>query len=707
MKSFIPSLASIAVSFILLGSAQSVNVTDDGPSCTVAATDVDFFSVVGVQGSGVHPRLELRELEKDAEMWNLFLMAFARFQAVDQKRKLSYFQMAAIHGAPFYQWDNSNGTGTMGYCPHDSNMFAPWHRPYLAAFEQVLHNIAMEIANEFPEGKERENNQESASRLRLPFWDWAMDPPNAAEGVMPASLRTPTASVGLPNGTRTEIANPLYQYVFHPLNGSDFAVFTELQFKNWKTTIRFPEDYTNPNATSRNDEVNVRFGTTQPNNKGTLYKLLTIYQPFNEWSNRANGGKIGNLETLHDDIHNTFGMGHMGIPEVSAFDPVFWFHHANVDRLVAIYQHRYPDTYVEASAQAVGTFAMAKGSIQGPASPLAPFHMNTLGDMWTSTTVRKTESFGYTYPELVNNPSNDTLTFAINKLYQPTTQGLNNNNTLTTNTTADAPVLGNESTSRNSSSTSNTTQTTPDAVDWMAEINLPSDIGITYAVKAFLGAPSNNSANWATDPNFVGQVACLGSPRMKSKVVVTSNIGLTRVLAAKFKKGELKSLRQADVKAYLKKEFQWRIMSVDNKEIPRSSPPAGLNVTILSVPVILPKSNTEVPIVEVNKFVYHPDIKGRPEVDGCQCETGNATVAVGSGNGTVAIGGGNANRTATLGTATLETATLGTAMLGTSTLGAAEETNALVTVTLAGGEVVTRIQTATVVETVYATVVAR
>jgi tyrosinase len=89
---------------IFLGSAQSANVTDDGPSCAVVATDVDFFSVVGVQGSGIHPRLELRELEKDAEMWNLFLMAFARFQAVDQKRKLSYFQMAGSYNPSFFSF---------------------------------------------------------------------------------------------------------------------------------------------------------------------------------------------------------------------------------------------------------------------------------------------------------------------------------------------------------------------------------------------------------------------------------------------------------------------------------------------------------------------------------------------------------------------------------------------------------------------------
>lgn len=39
------------------------------------------------------------------------------------------------------EWDgvtgNSEGrdSGTMGYCPHVSPIFATWHRPYLALFE--------------------------------------------------------------------------------------------------------------------------------------------------------------------------------------------------------------------------------------------------------------------------------------------------------------------------------------------------------------------------------------------------------------------------------------------------------------------------------------------------------------------------------------------------------------------------------------------
>jgi tyrosinase len=100
-------------------------------------------------------------------------------------------------------------------------------------------------------------------------------------------------------------------------------------FYSWDTTIRSPpQGYVN-NATSDNDLANQIFSKQQTNNRDMLYKLLTVYQPFNEWSNKANGGKLGSIETLHDGIHNSFG-GNMGIVMASAFDPVFYFHHMYV-----------------------------------------------------------------------------------------------------------------------------------------------------------------------------------------------------------------------------------------------------------------------------------------------------------------------------------------------------------------------------------------
>jgi tyrosinase len=81
-------------SFSLLTAAQGASNSTDGPSCGAIKADDSYFSVVGVQGTGVYPRQELRELEKDTETWNIFLQAFARFQSMDESEKLSYYQVA-------------------------------------------------------------------------------------------------------------------------------------------------------------------------------------------------------------------------------------------------------------------------------------------------------------------------------------------------------------------------------------------------------------------------------------------------------------------------------------------------------------------------------------------------------------------------------------------------------------------------------------
>lgn len=60
-----------------------------------ASTNASGFTVVtGIQGLGVQPRLEIRELEKNADQWNIFLLGLDRFMRSNQSEKLSYYQVA-------------------------------------------------------------------------------------------------------------------------------------------------------------------------------------------------------------------------------------------------------------------------------------------------------------------------------------------------------------------------------------------------------------------------------------------------------------------------------------------------------------------------------------------------------------------------------------------------------------------------------------
>jgi tyrosinase len=638
MKSFFSQLAGVTATLSLLVTVHAALPSSSGPTCgALKYSDDSYLSVVGVQGTGVQPRLEIRDLEKDTELWNMYLLALSRFQAMDQREKVSYYQIAGmvtsnhhfcvssnrfsgIHGFPLGQWDGvtgrKNDSHPMGYCPHVSQLFGSWHRPYLALFEQILHDRAVDVANEYPVGKAREYALAIADKVRMPYWDWAMNPSNG-EGDMPLCLRSPTATVTYPNGTKGDIANPLYRYDFHPLKYDDFSPLSDFEFDEWNHTIRYPLDPHAANATSRNDEVNVRLGKQQPNLRDMLYKLLTTYQPFNQVSNKANGGSIGNFETLHDGVHNVFGLGHMGIIEVSAFDPIFWLHHCNMDRIVAMYQQRFPETWIEDASQAMGTFTIEKGSVQGPDSPLTPFHMNADGDLWTSRMVRNWTSFGYTYPELMGNPTNETFTSTLNKLYKPATQGLNST-LIRLPTPAHRPHDANV-----------TTQST----DWLCEVNMPADIKISYSVRTFLGEPDADPRKWPTDNNYVGQLATLSSSRMKTDVIITGSIGLTEKLAQKHASGQLKSLSKEDVAAYLKDNFHWRIQALDLSEIPRNKPPSGLNVTVYNVPIAVPESDTEVP-TRNGKVEYNHEIDGKPPVyNGPGIDGTNFTIPAGQVSG--------------------------------------------------------------------------
>jgi tyrosinase len=98
-SSFFSQLAWATATLSLLVPAHTASNASSGGSCGAPKADDSFFSVVGVQGTGVHPRQDLRVLEKDPETWNMYLLALMRFQAMDQNEKLSYYQVAGKVGS--------------------------------------------------------------------------------------------------------------------------------------------------------------------------------------------------------------------------------------------------------------------------------------------------------------------------------------------------------------------------------------------------------------------------------------------------------------------------------------------------------------------------------------------------------------------------------------------------------------------------------
>jgi tyrosinase len=98
------------------------------------------FAVTGVLTNSIEPRLELRQLVSQTDQFNMFLLALRALQQQSESYFLSYYGISTIHGAPSRSWDDVTGVPGAGqffpgYCAHQSNVFLPWHRPYLALYE--------------------------------------------------------------------------------------------------------------------------------------------------------------------------------------------------------------------------------------------------------------------------------------------------------------------------------------------------------------------------------------------------------------------------------------------------------------------------------------------------------------------------------------------------------------------------------------------
>lgn len=111
--------------------------------------------------------------------------------------------------------------------------------------------------------------------------------------------------------------------------------------------------------------------------KCNLYKTLYARQDMNAFAGAANSGipdpkdiDFPSLEQIHDQVHTAVG----GYPkdnatygtfywlDVSAFDPVFWMHHAMVDRMLTIFQVLYPDTWIRPQ-QTTSTWTIPEGPL--------------------------------------------------------------------------------------------------------------------------------------------------------------------------------------------------------------------------------------------------------------------------------------------------------------------------------------------------------
>jgi len=381
---------------------------------------------VAVTGNGIYPRLEVRQmLFTKPNQWTLFVLGLQRFQAMSESDRMSYYQIAGIHGVPRQDWDGvgqcSSCSGTDGYCTHDSVLFPAWHRAYLALFEQQFMAVVNQLANEYPDNR-RAWMTGAASTMRFPYWDWAAHPAPGYPS-LPNVMSDKYISVETPTGMQT-IINPLFRHDFQsPRN----LVYTP--FINWQVTLRYPNSNANTASSTTQSSTNA-FNNIRASLQDQVYQMFSTCKDYAGFAN-SNAGNTrcsNSLEGIHNTIHTTLGgpgsssvsAGHMTYLSTAAFDPGFWLHHMMVDRLFALWQGVNPNSYGAAQNAPHATWTIPAGQRQDANSPLTPFHRNTNGDFWTSNQVRDTKTFKYTYPEFANTDgSTGAIQSQINRLYGP------------------------------------------------------------------------------------------------------------------------------------------------------------------------------------------------------------------------------------------------------------------------------------------------
>jgi tyrosinase len=215
-------------------------------------------------------------------------------RGLEEMQKISEISIMDERG---YQWVAGvhGGFGGEPYCQHGSLNFVTWHRPYVLDFELKLRDQIRKIASAV-----------EADEWRLPYWDWA------AEDVtgLPDSF-TISTYVDLETGIAKP--NPLlsqpYQLEWNP--GLDDAPSP-------------PPPW--PINTYRN-----------PRDLNQLKSLSELVQNALKEASFTNFSPA--IEQPHNRLH-VWVMGYMATFR-SSFDPIFWVHHANIDRQFWLWQRKF------------------------------------------------------------------------------------------------------------------------------------------------------------------------------------------------------------------------------------------------------------------------------------------------------------------------------------------------------------------------------
>jgi tyrosinase len=226
-------------------------------------------------------------------------------QIDDVSNPRSWIYLANIHGtfSPRRDWPSGLGDRAWNACQHGSWYFLPWHRMYLHHLEKILRATIVKLGG--------------PDDWALPFWNY--DPEH------PKTLALPPAFI--------EAKTP---------DDRPNALFVRRRAQVMKDGGRVDADDVETSGWAD------RFTADS-------IVIPTFGGPKTGWAH--NGPAFGQLELephgmVHVDVGGTDGDpttgGFMSFFELAARDPIFWLHHANIDRLWEVWRnqtgHRNPSS---------------------------------------------------------------------------------------------------------------------------------------------------------------------------------------------------------------------------------------------------------------------------------------------------------------------------------------------------------------------------
>lgn len=326
----------------------------------------------------------------------------------------------------------------------------------------------------------------------------------------------------------------------------------------------------------------------------------------------------------------------------SAFDPLFWLHHANVDRLFAMWQAIYPNSYGASGSSGMVSWSIPAGVTVNANTPLYPFRRTT-NAFWTTNDVRSTRTFRYTYPEFVNSDgSAGAIRSYVNALYGP---GATRTAGSSKRTAAPEPIVGDilDSTPLKAANGS--------LFQYVANINTPRlALNGSYNIYLFNGEPtSSNPADFVLDPNLIGPMGVLAMDMDAENIMTAGSIPLTRTLTDAVAAGQLSNLTPLSVVPYLAKNLQWIIVGPAGDVVDQSNLP-GFDLSVYSstaTPVtgdLLPTWSQFIPLDDVTEE--------RTDGETTSSATSSSTTSNARSTSTTASGASTTRRASSTGTRT-------------------------------------------------------